>query len=74
MIKADTESLGLSPSAVATLAGARGTWVGAPTGAVGPAMRELFDVGLIGEAGGLTRMGSILAEKLRRRLEEELLG
>lgn len=37
---------------------------GAPTGAVGPAMRELFEAGLIGESGGLTRRGQITRESL----------
>lgn len=37
---------------------------GAKTGAVGPAMRELFQDGLIGKDGGLTRKGTIVREKL----------
>jgi hypothetical protein len=54
----------LSERAKSALLAAKSNRQGEVTGAVGPTMRELFDAGLIGEDGGLTRKGTIVREKL----------
>jgi hypothetical protein len=41
---------------------------------IGAHMRQLFDAGLIGPSGGLTRKGSILAERVQNAHLDELFG
>lgn len=48
------------------LLNAKGWNQGAKVSVVGPEMRQLFDAGLIGRSGGLTRKGSIAAERAKR--------
>jgi hypothetical protein len=64
----------LSESAKAALLAAPSWNQGAQV--VGPASqrRELFEEGLIGPLGGLTRKGSILAQQLKQARERELFG
>lgn len=40
----------------------------------GPEFTQMFGAGLIGENGGLTRKGSILAERLQNAQLDELFG
>jgi hypothetical protein len=47
---------------------------GTQTNVIGPEMRQMFEAGLIGESGGLTRKGSILAERLQNAQLEDLFG
>lgn len=57
--------------AAGTHQGAEVHWVGIEGKAIG---QELTDAGLIGRYSGLTMLGSIVAGRMRAKLEEELLG
>jgi hypothetical protein len=53
---------------------ARGHAQGNPCNAIGPEMRQLFEAGLIGKNGGLTRKGSIAAERAKSAQLDALFG
>lgn len=57
--------------AAGTHQGAEVYWAGLGQAAIG---QELTNAGLIGRGNGLTMLGSIVAGRMRARLEEELLG
>lgn len=64
----------MSEAAKQALINAKSSRQGTPTGAVGPAMRELFDKHLIGVSGGLTASGSIMRDKLVTEALDKVFG
>lgn len=64
----------LSTNAVKVLENTRGFLIGTQTGAIGPVMRELFDAGVIGPNGGLTAVGSAIAERVQSAQLDALFG
>lgn len=75
MIKTSkTYTADLSASAVKVLENTRGFLIGTQTGAIGPIMRELFDAGIIGVNGGLTAVGSAIAERVQSAQLDALFG